>query len=75
MTAIAVRLNAEGIAFPAKVTHRRPMRRGWAISTIHTILSFLCARIALVGGVTTGDLAEGAKKGRRGDKLSLVSLR
>jgi site-specific DNA recombinase len=38
MKAIAVKLNAEAVAFPAKATRRGPMRRGWAISTIHTIL-------------------------------------
>ncbi len=38
MKAIAVKLNAEGVPFPAKVTRRGPMRRGWAVSTIHTIL-------------------------------------
>jgi len=36
--AIAVRLNMEGVPFPAKVTRRGPMRRAWAISTIYTIL-------------------------------------
>src|SRR5439155_20476635 len=35
--AIAVRLNMEGVPFPAKVTRRGPMRRAWAISTIYTI--------------------------------------
>jgi len=39
MKAIAVQLNAEGVPFPAKVTRRGPMRRGWAISTVHTILT------------------------------------
>jgi site-specific DNA recombinase len=38
MKAIVVRLNTEGVAFPAKVTRRGPTRRGWAVSTIHTIL-------------------------------------
>jgi hypothetical protein len=38
MKAIAIRLNNEGVAFPAKATHRGPDRGGWAVSTIHTIL-------------------------------------
>jgi DNA invertase Pin-like site-specific DNA recombinase len=37
--AIAVQLNHEGIPFPAKVTRRGPTRRGWAVSTIHTLLT------------------------------------
>jgi len=36
---IAAKLNAEGLAFPAKATRRGPTRRGWAVSTIHTILA------------------------------------
>ncbi len=39
MKAIALRLNQEGIAFPAQATRRGPGRRGWAVSTIHTILT------------------------------------
>jgi len=38
MKALVLRLNAEGVPFPAKVTRRGPTRRGWAVSTIHTIL-------------------------------------
>lgn len=38
MKAITVKLNAEGVPFPAKATRRGPMRRGWAVSTIHTIV-------------------------------------
>jgi site-specific DNA recombinase len=38
MKAIAVKLNAEGVPFPAKATRRGAMRRGWAVSTIHTIV-------------------------------------
>jgi site-specific DNA recombinase len=38
MKAIAVKLNEEGVAFPAKTTRRGPVRRGWALSTIQTIL-------------------------------------
>jgi site-specific DNA recombinase len=38
MKALVVRLNAEGVSFPAKVTRLGPTRRGWAVSTIHTIL-------------------------------------
>jgi site-specific DNA recombinase len=39
MKAIAMQLNTEGVAFPGKVTRRGPTRRGWAVSTIHTILT------------------------------------
>src|SRR5712691_1358915 len=39
LKAIAVQLNAEGVPFPAKATRRGPTRRGWAVSTIHTILA------------------------------------
>jgi site-specific DNA recombinase len=39
LKAIAVKLNAEGLAFPGKATRRGPERRGWAVSTIHTILA------------------------------------
>jgi site-specific DNA recombinase len=39
MKAIALRLNQEGIPFPAQATRRGPGRRGWAVSTIHTILT------------------------------------
>ena len=39
MKAIAAALNAEGLPFPGKVTRHGPIRRGWAISTIHTILA------------------------------------
>ena len=35
---IALQLNAEQVAFPAKATRRGPTRRGWAVSSIHTIL-------------------------------------
>jgi DNA invertase Pin-like site-specific DNA recombinase len=38
MKSIAAKLNAEDVPFPAKVTRRGPTRRGWAVSTIHTIL-------------------------------------
>ena len=38
MKALVHRLNAESVSFPAKVTRRGPTRRGWAVSTIHTIL-------------------------------------
>jgi site-specific DNA recombinase len=38
MKALVVRLNAEGVSFPAKVTRLGPTRRGWAVSTIHTFL-------------------------------------
>jgi hypothetical protein len=38
MRAIAIQLNREGIAFPAKATRRGPTRRGWALSTIQTML-------------------------------------
>lgn len=38
MKAIAHRLNAEGIPFPAKDTKRGPARRGWAVSTIQVML-------------------------------------
>lgn len=38
MKAIAHQLNADGVPFPAKDTKRGPARRGWAISTIYTIL-------------------------------------
>jgi len=38
MKAIAVGLNAESVPFPSQATRRGPMRRGWAVSTIHTIL-------------------------------------
>src|SRR4029077_9002359 len=36
--AIAHQLNADAVPFPAKDTKRGPARRGWAISTIYTIL-------------------------------------
>jgi len=39
MKAIAATLNAEGLPFPGKVTRQGPMRRGWAVSTIHTLLA------------------------------------
>src|SRR2546428_5314576 len=39
MKAIAAKLNAEGLPFPGKATRHGPMRRGWAVSTIHTILA------------------------------------
>jgi site-specific DNA recombinase len=39
LKAIAVKLNAEGLAFPGKATRRGPERLGWAVSTIHTILA------------------------------------
>ena len=35
---IAHQLNVEGVPFPAKDTKRGPTRRGWAVSTIYTIL-------------------------------------
>ncbi len=38
MKTITIRLNKEGVPFPAKVTRRGPTRRGWAVSTVHTIL-------------------------------------
>jgi site-specific DNA recombinase len=38
MKTIAHRLNEEGVPFPAKDTRRGPARRGWAVSTIYTIL-------------------------------------
>ena len=38
MKAVAVGLNAESVPFPSQATRRGPMRRGWAVSTIHTIL-------------------------------------
>jgi len=38
MKRIAAQLNAEGVPFPAKATRRGPLRRGWALSTVHTIL-------------------------------------
>jgi DNA invertase Pin-like site-specific DNA recombinase len=38
MKAIAHRLNADAVPFPAKDTKRGPARRGWAVSTIYTIL-------------------------------------
>jgi site-specific DNA recombinase len=38
MKAITFALNREGVPFPAKDTKRGPRRRGWAVSTIHTIL-------------------------------------
>jgi site-specific DNA recombinase len=38
MATIAHALNREGIPFPAKETKRGPSRRGWAVSTIHSIL-------------------------------------
>jgi site-specific DNA recombinase len=38
MKAIAHQLNVERLPFPAKDTKRGPARRGWAVSTIHTIL-------------------------------------
>jgi site-specific DNA recombinase len=38
MKTIAVRLNDAGETFPAKATRRGAERRGWAVSTIHTIL-------------------------------------
>jgi DNA invertase Pin-like site-specific DNA recombinase len=39
MMAIAHGLNREGVLFPAKDTKRGPARAGWAVSTIHAILS------------------------------------
>jgi site-specific DNA recombinase len=39
MKALTSRLNEEGVPFPGKVTRHGPTRRGWAVSTIHTILS------------------------------------
>jgi site-specific DNA recombinase len=39
MKALTVRLNEESVPFPGKVTRHGPTRRGWAVSTIHTILS------------------------------------
>ena len=39
MKALAAKLNAEGLPFPGKATRHGPMRRGWAVSTIHTILA------------------------------------
>jgi DNA invertase Pin-like site-specific DNA recombinase len=39
MKALTSRLNEEGLPFPGKVTRHGPTRRGWAVSTIHTILS------------------------------------
>jgi site-specific DNA recombinase len=39
LKAIAMKLNAEGLAFPGKATRRGPGRLGWAVSTIHTILA------------------------------------
>src|SRR5262249_38659882 len=39
MKAIAVTLNAEGRAFPGKATRHGPLRRGWAGSTIPTLLA------------------------------------
>jgi hypothetical protein len=38
MKAIAHQLNADAVPFPAKDTKRGPARRGWAVSTIYTIL-------------------------------------
>lgn len=38
MRTIAHQLNAEGIPFPAKDTKRGPTRRGWAVSTIYSML-------------------------------------
>jgi site-specific DNA recombinase len=38
MATIAHALNREGIPFPARATKSGPKRRGWAVSTIHTIL-------------------------------------
>jgi site-specific DNA recombinase len=39
MKAITAKLNAEGLSFPGKATRHGPMRRGWAVSTIHTIVA------------------------------------
>ena len=39
MKALAAQLNAQGLPFPGKATRHGPMRRGWAVSTIHTILA------------------------------------
>jgi DNA invertase Pin-like site-specific DNA recombinase len=39
MMAIAHALNREAVPFPAKDTKRGPARVGWAVSTIHAILS------------------------------------
>jgi site-specific DNA recombinase len=39
MKVIARLLNREGVPFPAQLTQRGPARRGWAGSTIHTILA------------------------------------
>src|SRR5439155_18561874 len=38
MATIAHALNREGVPFPSKNTKRGPQRRGWAVSTINTIL-------------------------------------
>jgi site-specific DNA recombinase len=38
MKTITVGLNEDSVAFPAKVTRRGPTRRGWAVSTVRTIL-------------------------------------
>ena len=38
MKAIAHQLNADAVPFPTKDTKRGPARRGWAVSTIYTIL-------------------------------------
>jgi hypothetical protein len=39
MKTLTMRLNEEMVPFPGKVTRHGPTRRGWAVSTIHTILS------------------------------------
>src|SRR5262249_38475206 len=39
MKAIALRMNQDGVPFPAQATRRGPGPRGWAVSTIHTILT------------------------------------
>jgi hypothetical protein len=39
MKTLTMRLNEERVPFPGKVTRHGPTRRGWAVSTIHTILS------------------------------------
>jgi len=38
MKRLVYELNRDGVPFPSKETKRGPARRGWAISSIHTIL-------------------------------------
>src|SRR5437867_3773687 len=38
MRAVVYELNHDAVPFPSKDTRRSPVRRGWAISSIHTIL-------------------------------------